>query len=198
LNILTQLISALKYCHSKEQIHLGLKPENIMITSDFKTIKIIDFRFSTLHISENNFLTTALYQSPEFLNLKQYTCSTDIWSLGVILYEMITLQYPFDFTSLNSFMLSIMTENKKKIGKNCNINLESGVLQMMCVDCGKRISIDEIEKLFLNLPPNFDTSKKYFDLGLQYFEGKDITQDLVKSQKKFQKSLQIWKYNSDI
>jgi len=101
--IATQLMQGLKYMHSREIVHRDLKPQNILILRepekiDDVIIKIADFGFACLLQPEQMTGTVCgspLYMAPEVLNNKQYSDNTDIWSAGVIIYEMLTGHTPF-------------------------------------------------------------------------------------------------------
>jgi len=99
-NILTQLCGALKYLHDiKRIVHRDLAPSNILIDSDFN-IKLADFglakRFGTQSMSVmKSFVGTILYSCPEIVQSQSYTNKADIWSLGCIIYELMTLSQPF-------------------------------------------------------------------------------------------------------
>lgn len=99
-NILTQLCAALRYLHDvKRIVHRDLAPANILIDSDFN-IKLADFglakRFGTNSVSVmKSFVGTILYSCPEIVQSQPYTNKADIWSLGCIIYEIMTLSQPF-------------------------------------------------------------------------------------------------------
>ena len=99
-NILTQLCAALRYLHDvKRIVHRDLAPSNILIDQDFN-IKLADFglakRFGTNSVSVmKSFVGTILYSCPEIVQSQPYTNKADIWSLGCIIYEIMTLSQPF-------------------------------------------------------------------------------------------------------
>lgn len=80
-------------------IHRDLKPENILLRDD--VLKIADFGFAK-HSENNSFLRTIVgtpaYMAPQILNEEKYTYKCDIWSLGVITYEMMVGKIPWIFT----------------------------------------------------------------------------------------------------
>jgi serine/threonine protein kinase len=119
-----QLRDALQYLRSKNIVHRDLKPQNILLTSPLH-IKITDFglaRYMTLEQSEDLFSTycgSPIYMSPELLNHQQYNSKSDLWSLGIILYEMITGIPPFIAKNMKQLVDCVNTEkiNLDKIDK---------------------------------------------------------------------------------
>lgn len=95
-----QIMSAVDYCHSFNICHRDLKPENILLTST-NQIKIADFGMAAIHQSPRHRLETACgsphYAAPELLKNQSYRGDkADIWSLGVILFAMLSACLPFD------------------------------------------------------------------------------------------------------
>jgi NIMA (never in mitosis gene a)-related kinase 10 len=99
-NIFFQCCSALRYLHYDMKIlHRDFAPSNILIDENF-TVKLIDFglatRWGTQSASGNkSFVGTILYSCPEMVQNKKCTVKADVWSLGAIMYELLTLQQPF-------------------------------------------------------------------------------------------------------
>ena len=93
-----EIASALRYCHKDKNImHRDIKPDNILLTKDGH-IKLADFGISKMLSNETKKTKTRIgdldYISPEIENGEEYTYSTDIWSLGVLTYELCLLQHP--------------------------------------------------------------------------------------------------------
>ena len=99
-NLFLQMISSISYLHSKEIVHRDLKPENFLFSrKDINSnLKLIDFGLAK-SVSKERFMTTktgtCYYVSPEILS-GPYTSKCDIWSLGVILFMMLSGYPPFD------------------------------------------------------------------------------------------------------
>ncbi|CAG9585044.1 unnamed protein product [Danaus chrysippus] len=91
------LTKALIYCHSKKVIHRDIKPENLLIGHNFE-LKIADFGWS-VHSPSSRRMTlcgTLDYLSPEMIEGKPHSYAVDIWSLGVLCYELLVGLPPFD------------------------------------------------------------------------------------------------------
>lgn len=124
--ILEPVLLAISAAHSKGIVHRDLKPENIFLVHDSVddsiTIKLIDFGISKfLHLSDNEKLTRAgsALGTPSYMSPEQVSCSpdidhrSDIYSIGVLLYEMLTKETPYDSTNSQELMVKILTESPR-------------------------------------------------------------------------------------
>jgi len=119
LNIGLQVARGLAAAHEANEIHRDIKPANIMITSK-NEVKLLDFGLAKLVrktklTAEGTTLGTVAYMSPEQSEGKELDQRTDIWSLGVVLYEMITGKSPFrgDYDQATTY--SILNENPEPL-----------------------------------------------------------------------------------
>ncbi|UKZ67744.1 uncharacterized protein TrAtP1_008902 [Trichoderma atroviride] len=142
-----QMISAIAYCHSFNVCHRDLKPENILITADLQ-IKIADFGMAALHQTASHRLATACgsphYAAPELLKNRQYRGDrADIWSMGVILYAMLSATLPFDDPDLR-VMMGKTKKGQYEMPKFLSPEAEDLIRRMLQVNPDHRITMKQI------------------------------------------------------
>lgn len=110
--IIYQILRAVKYIHSTDIIHCDLRPDKVLINSD-TTIKLCDFGFARSVDSNdfynNDYLMSNWYKSPELLlGSNKYTKSSDMWSIGCIIAEVLTGKILFQSTSILNQLSKVM------------------------------------------------------------------------------------------
>ena len=115
-NIMSQIASGVQYLHQYGIVHRDLKPGNIMITqqNDFGVIKIMDFGLSKIVSPSEKMVEgygTLSYVAPEVLLRTPYNKEVDIWSMGVILYYMLSGSLPFRGTKQQEVAEKIVYED---------------------------------------------------------------------------------------
>jgi serine/threonine protein kinase len=148
-NFITQISCGLHFLNKLNLIHRDLKPHNILICES-GTVKIADFGF-VKEYDANNMLDTLcgspIYMAPEILQHKKYDAKVDLWSLGVILFEMLTNEQPFKASNHIELLKIIETTTFKIekhiiISKDCHDLLKS----LLVVEPRKRISFQDFFK----------------------------------------------------
>jgi len=117
-NIICDVLDAVQYAHEQNIFHRDIKPGNIMVSRDGKTVRIMDFgiaKFSdtgSFNTTRANIqLGTPFYMSPEQVKGMPFTAHSDIYSLGVTLYEMVTGKCPYQsITNLYELQSKIVNE----------------------------------------------------------------------------------------
>ena len=152
LDWFTEISLALNHMHSKHILHRDIKSQNVFLTKN-NMIKIGDFGISkTLDCTlakAKTFVGTSYYLSPEIILNIPYSYESDIWSLGVLLYEMCALEVPFTASNLPVLSLKILKSEYPKLDNRWSEDLRKLVDSMLQIDHDKRPSLKEIlGKLF--------------------------------------------------
>ena len=146
--IFKQLITSIKYIHSKNIIHRDIKLDNILIDLN-NNIKICDFGVGKQYIKGDKLKDkcgTPAYIAPEILkNFGYEGPPVDIWSSGVVLYAMLSGTVPFKANQLKDLHKMILKGNYKKIN-GISSNAQDLIDKLLEVDPKKRISIEGIFK----------------------------------------------------
>ena len=129
INITVQICEGLSKAHQAGIVHRDIKPENILIDEDGR-VKIVDFGLAKLKgvgklTKEKSTLGTIHYMSPEQTRGEEVDNRADIWSVGVVLYEMITGQCPFKGEYEQAVIYSILNEDPEPVtGLRMDISVE--------------------------------------------------------------------------
>ena len=147
----SQIAQALSVAHRHDIIHRDIKPQNIMVQPD-GNIKVMDFgiaRAKNSHLTQDNsVLGTAHYVSPEQTEGKELGPTTDIYSLGIVMYEAATGQVPFQGDDAITVALKQVNEQPKppsQLNPAVDPSLESIILKCMQKDPAARFqTADEL------------------------------------------------------
>lgn len=150
LNWFTQICLALKHCHDRKILHRDLKSQNIFLTKK-NIVKLGDFGIarvlSNTRSKAKTVVGTPYYLSPEIIESQPYSFKSDIWSLGVLLYEMCALCPPFNATSLHQLAQRIIKGQFEKLPAKYSANLTQLLQCMLQKDPNRRPTINQILKM---------------------------------------------------
>jgi len=139
LDIAIQIAEGLAKAHEQGIVHRDIKSANLYVTKD-DVVKILDFGLSKLRgqtklTKEGTTLGTAAYMSPEQTRGEDIDHRTDIWSLGVVLYEMFTGQLPFKGEYEQAIVYSILNEDPEPItGLRTGVPVEIERIVKKCIE----------------------------------------------------------------
>ena len=144
LHFITQIMKALSHAHSRGIIHRDIKPQNIMVLRD-GSVKVADFGIACLANSANTLTQEALgsvhYMSPEQARGDRTDARSDIYSAGVVLYEMLTGRLPFEGDNAVSVAiqhLSSVPLSPREINPDVPEALELICMKAMASDIDRR------------------------------------------------------------
>lgn len=145
LHFSTQIVKAVSHAHSRGIIHRDIKPHNIMVLKD-GSVKVADFGIARLLTTQQNTLTqealgSVHYISPEQAKGSHVDFRTDLYSIGVVMYEMLTSRLPFEGDSAVSIALQHINSvplMPREINPNVPLGLEQITMHAMDADLEQR------------------------------------------------------------
>uniref|UniRef100_A0A3P8YNV7 MAP/microtubule affinity-regulating kinase 3 n=1 Tax=Esox lucius TaxID=8010 RepID=A0A3P8YNV7_ESOLU len=143
-----QIVSAVQYCHQKHIVHRDLKAENLLLDADMN-IKIADFGFSnefTMGNKLDTFCGSPPYAAPELFQGKKYDGpEVDVWSLGVILYTLVSGSLPFDGQNLKELRERVL-RGKYRIPFYMSTDCENLLKRFLVLNPAKRGTLEVREE----------------------------------------------------
>eukprot|EP00092_Neocalanus_flemingeri_P014572 GFUD01015721.1.p1 GENE.GFUD01015721.1~~GFUD01015721.1.p1 ORF type:complete len:775 (+),score=132.05 GFUD01015721.1:621-2945(+) len=172
-----QIVSAVQYCHQKKIIHRDLKAENLLLDSEMN-IKIADFGFSNEFVPGNKldtFCGSPPYAAPELFQGKKYDGpEVDVWSLGVILYTLVSGSLPFDGSTLRELRERVL-RGKYRIPFYMSTDCENLLKKFLVLNPTRRASLEVIMKdKWMNMGYEDDDLKPYIEPVQDWADNKRI------------------------
>ncbi|XP_060722505.1 MAP/microtubule affinity-regulating kinase 3 isoform X6 [Tachysurus vachellii] len=195
-----QIVSAVQYCHQKHIVHRDLKAENLLLDADMN-IKIADFGFSnefTLGNKLDTFCGSPPYAAPELFQGKKYDGpEVDVWSLGVILYTLVSGSLPFDGQNLKELRERVL-RGKYRIPFYMSTDCENLLKRFLVLNPIKRGTLEQIMKdRWINAGFEEDELKPFVEAELDISDQKriDIMVGMGYSREEIHESLTRMKYD---
>ncbi|KAM3594079.1 uncharacterized protein V6R79_001910 [Siganus canaliculatus] len=195
-----QIVSAVQYCHQKHIVHRDLKAENLLLDADMN-IKIADFGFSnefTLGNKLDTFCGSPPYAAPELFQGKKYDGpEVDVWSLGVILYTLVSGSLPFDGQNLKELRERVL-RGKYRIPFYMSTDCENLLKRFLVLNPSKRGTLEQIMKdRWINAGFEEDELKPYTEPELDITDQKriDVMVGMGYNLEEIQDSLAKMKYD---
>ncbi|XP_040189634.1 MAP/microtubule affinity-regulating kinase 3 isoform X7 [Rana temporaria] len=195
-----QIVSAVQYCHQKHIVHRDLKAENLLLDADMN-IKIADFGFSnefTVGNKLDTFCGSPPYAAPELFQGKKYDGpEVDVWSLGVILYTLVSGSLPFDGQNLKELRERVL-RGKYRIPFYMSTDCENLLKRFLVLNPTKRGTLEQIMKdRWINAGHEEEELKPFIEPELDISDQKriDIMIGMGYSKEEIQESLSKMKYD---
>lgn len=149
LFIFLQLCLALEHIHSKKMMHRDLKTANVLLTTT-GLVKLGDFGFSRQYEDSlsnpvgSTFCGTPYYLSPELWRRAPYSKKSEMWALGVVLYEVIALKRPFGGKNMDELIDNILNARYEPLPQQFSADLQQLVSQLLSLNPSQRPSLRQM------------------------------------------------------
>ncbi len=167
LRIIKEIAMILSRVHNKSIFHRDIKPSNIIIKED-GSVKLIDFGLAQTLSLENITLSgeiigTPAYMSPEQISCKPIDFRSDIFSLGVVAYELLNEENPFVADTISGVLNKVLNFRPRSISNNCPSSVSVLLDKMLAKNPEKRIQscneiARQIDQIMVTLKPDIDAS----------------------------------------
>ena len=141
-----QLVDGLKYLYNKQILHRDLKPQNILVSEEGNLV-ITDFGFARYTDNEhmlNTLCGSPMYMAPEIMLKKRYNNKSDLWSVGVIFYELVFGTTPYKAKNMIDLMTGIKRKAVSLPKNNLSRECRDLLLNLLRRDPNRRISWEEL------------------------------------------------------
>ncbi|VDD94216.1 unnamed protein product [Enterobius vermicularis] len=166
--IIRDVATAVKHLHSKDVVHTDIKPANILCSKNGEIWKLGDFgsahHYSLIgKIFSKTYAVTRQYAAPETVAKKCYGKSVDIWSIGVVMYELLFDKLPFEETNDRKleFTLQFPSEKENFVSENA----KDLIKKLLVKEPSRRLTVDGILQhpwILNNLPDQKKTEKEKY------------------------------------
>lgn len=152
LFLFLQLCLSVDHIHSHSMLHRDIKGANILLTST-GLIKLGDFGFSHQYddtvsgVVANTFCGTPYYLAPELWNNQRYSKKADVWSLGVLLYEILALKRPFVASNMKGLMAKVLRGEYDPLPEEYSQDFRDVVRKILTCDPNERPSVHDIFRI---------------------------------------------------
>ncbi|KQK22394.1 serine/threonine-protein kinase ATG1c isoform X1 [Brachypodium distachyon] len=158
-HFIRQLACGLQMLRDNNVVHRDLKPQNILLVANNENsiLKIADFGFAKFlqpSCLAETLCGSPLYMAPEVMQAQKYDAKADLWSVGIILYQLVTGSPPFNGDNQIQLLKNILKSGQLRFPSDCELSHE-------CIDlCRKLLRISSVERLtveeFVNHPFLFE------------------------------------------
>ncbi len=155
LHIGIQICQALHYAHAKNVVHRDIKPSNIMLADDGQ-VKLVDFGISFVRSEKDanvpGLVGTPCYMAPELVHASSPTERSDLFSLGVVLYEMISGRLPFSGKDAHGVLYKIINNEPLMLEKDIPIPVSECIYRLLAKNPQRRFnSAQQLENTLRSL-----------------------------------------------
>lgn len=167
IHIMEQITDALAFIHEKDIVHRDLKPANIMLIRHggrHDYVKLLDFgvalmKFQTRLTQSGNLVGTISYTAPEQITSNRYSPASDVYSLGIIFYEMLTGRLPFQGDNITAVVEKIIDDipgEPNELRSDIPGELNRLIMKMIAKIPAQRPLASEVLRLLEKLDPDID------------------------------------------
>jgi len=162
IQMMTDIAIGMNYLHTHEPIilHRDLKSTNILVNTEWQC-KIADFGLSRLQLKSSQRMSlvgTPGWAAPEVLRREKYNKKADIWSYGIIVWEFVTYQKPFEEKGTDSIFESAQHNETPDVTGDCPEFFESLMTKCWRIPASERPSFEEIVNKLLRYQPHESTT----------------------------------------